>query len=48
MSHTPIGGRKRRAWRLKKKHDKWFSEVLQRVISATIEELPKGNWLNFF
>ena len=38
---TRPGGRRRKAWRLKKKHAKWFCHVTQELIMETLSTLPK-------
>lgn len=41
-SMTRVGGRKRRAWRLKKKYDKWFMWSIEDLLVCTLKELPQG------
>lgn len=43
-----VGGKKRRAWRLKKKYHKWFDQALLEVITDTLAEMPQGCWENAF
>lgn len=38
----PMGGHKRRAWRLKKKYNKWFFKIISEITLTTIQELPKA------
>jgi hypothetical protein len=41
MRHTHVGGKKRRAWRLKKKYDKWFADISEKLILKTLDRIPK-------
>lgn len=37
----PVGGKKHRSWRLKKKYNKWFQSWIHTFIRITLEEIPK-------
>ena len=37
---TPVGGKKRKSWRLKKKYNKWFMELVQSFVTITLKEMP--------
>ena len=43
---TRPGGHRRRAWRLKKKHNKWFSCIIQKILMDTLSEMPQGLFEN--
>ena len=45
---TRPGGHRCRAWRLKKKYNKWFSHILQVLIKDTLADLPQGLFENAF
>ena len=40
----PVGGYKKRAWRLKKKHKKWFAKMTEMLITITLADLPPGHF----
>ena len=42
------GSRRRKAWRLKKKYEKWFSIQLRELIRDTLKELPQNLLENAF
>jgi hypothetical protein len=42
MRHKNVGGRRRRSWRLKKKHSKWFFKVMLDITNATLQDLPQN------
>ena len=39
---TPVGGKKRRAWRLKKKYNKWFNAIISELVGITLQDIPQG------
>jgi len=43
-----VGGRRRRAWRLKKKYKKRFHHVLQTLMKDTLNDLPKKFFENMW
>jgi hypothetical protein len=40
VSRNRVGGHKRRAWRLKKKYNKWFTKAMLDVANGALEEMP--------
>lgn len=38
----PIGGHKRRAWRLKKKNRKWFTVQMLKVAGDALRDMPRN------
>jgi len=42
MSKTPIGGRKCKSWRLKKKYYKFLRTFAIEALTETLEQLPKN------
>ena len=38
----PVGGKKRRAWRLKKKHDRWFRILTFDIFRQTLKTISDG------
>ena len=41
MGKNRVGGHKRKAWRLKKKYNKWFAELIVKLVDITLDDLPK-------
>ena len=37
---TPVGGKKRRSWRLKKKYNKWSMKIIQDFTTIALKEIP--------
>lgn len=48
MNKNRVGGHKRKAWRLKKKYNKWFAKLLGVFITNTLDELPKEFFRDVF
>lgn len=40
IKNRPVGGYKRKAWRLKKKYDKRFRKLVIAFIEIALEEMP--------
>ena len=38
----PVGGHRRRAWRLKKKYDKWFHRSMLEVAGDALRAMPRN------
>lgn len=43
---TRPGGHRCRAWRLKKKYEKWFFRVIQNILTDILSEIPQGLFEN--